>query len=91
MKQWKNSMDEMVFEGTNQVLSRIDDDQKSKSTFLNRMNDFLNYEIAIPVIPAASVVATLFVIAILNFSPLSTSETTYQITVINQWGQYENY
>ena len=91
MKQWKNSMDEVVFKGASEVLSKIDEDQNSKVTFLHRINDFLSYEIAIPLIPAASVITTLFVVAILNFSPPSTSDTTYQITVINQWGQYENY
>lgn len=91
MKHWKNSMDEVVFKGASQVLSKIDEDQNRKFTFLHRVNSFLNYEVAIPLIPVASVVATFFVVVILNFSPPSSSDSSYQITVVNQWGQYENY
>lgn len=91
MKHWKDSMDDMTFEGMDEVLSRIETDQKRANTFLFKINDFLNYEIAIPVAPVVGVAAAFLIALTLNFRTATSNETTYKITVINQWGQYENY
>lgn len=80
------SIDHISFEGKDKVLDVIDHKPMS---LLNKIRNFLNFEIEIPV--TALILSGLLFISVITFKEKQNEDTSYPIMVIEAGGQYEVY
>ena len=91
MKKWSESLDDMTFEGKESVMEYISREEQTKETILNRISRLLETEIEIPLAPVVAASVGFILVVTLQLKSFDKQVYSYDITVVNEWGQYENY
>lgn len=91
MKKWNQAMNNMTFEGKENVMARIESDLVKKESLFSKVSRFLDLELEIPVTPVVAFIVSAVMILSIQFTSIEERQYQYTITVVNQWGHYENY
>lgn len=91
MDKWRDSLEEIAFEGKESVLAEIMRQEESGFHFWSTFKHFMNREIEIPVAAAMSACVILVMLGVSVVPTDKETAYTYSITVVDQWGHYETY
>ncbi len=91
MKKWNEAMEDIRFDGKNQVMQFIDSEENKRRSIFEKLLTILDHEIEIP-LPSVVAIGLVFLLVI-SLQSFSNRDDSYEytITVVNQWGQYETY
>lgn len=91
MGKWQQSMNDLKFEGKDDVMEKIKSDIHGKESLKDKWSKWMNYELELPLAPLLAFSLAFLLVLSFTFEPLGSSNYSYTITVVNQWGQYEDY